>query len=278
MTWFIVKSQTTCFTQALWATAYCSHTHWLTRMMFCVWTHRRKKEMSWWVSWYFWKSSTYLSYWLCNVSLRQAGVGRFKHTCRQDNVGSGSLLIFAHFFFAGEPKLGVYMLNSGSKKLFVKVRLFSSLTCLSCACHRCQFTDLDQMIYFPPGYAGAIKSRGQPRVQSGSAEIGGEKLYWSGCTCLQRWKLNRLFTITLRNSLRNLPEVKFSFIIYAVVSCVRFIARPWENVHQSYQFKDSGKPDNPQLPWATYHTQVTLRRFAISYSRCWRASRHRRLN
>lgn len=29
-----------------------------------------------------------------------------------------------YFFFAGEPKIGVYMLNSGPKKLFVKVSCF----------------------------------------------------------------------------------------------------------------------------------------------------------
>lgn len=32
-----------------------------------------------------------------------------------------------HLFFAGEPKIGVYMLNSGAKKLFVKVSCFPFL-------------------------------------------------------------------------------------------------------------------------------------------------------
>lgn len=39
-------------------------------------------------------------------------------------------------------------------------------------------------------------------------------------------------------------------------------------MHESYQFKNSGKPDNLQLPWTTYHTKVSLRPFAILPSSC----------
>lgn len=29
-------------------------------------------------------------------------------------------------------------------------------------------------------------------------------------------------------------------------------------MHESYQFKNSGEPDNLQPPWTTYHTQVSI--------------------
>lgn len=50
---------------------------------------------------------------------------KLKH-CRT-SLKTNLQIIF--LFFAGEPKIGVYMLNSGAKKLFVKVSCFSPLFC-----------------------------------------------------------------------------------------------------------------------------------------------------
>lgn len=49
-------------------------------------------------------------------------------------------------------------------------------------------------------------------------------------------------------------------------------------MHQSYQFRHSGKPVNPQLSCATYQTQVTLTSFPVSHSSCLKKPLDLKLN
>lgn len=145
--------------------------------------------------------------------------------------------------------------------------------CLSCACRSCQFIDFDRMIYLPR--ICRCYQRSRPTLNTIRFcwdQRQKTSLKWLHLPAEVKTQppLHHQSKELIKKSHQNLSKVKFTLIINAFVSCIRSIARPWKNVHQSYQFKHSRKPDNPQLPWATYHTQVTLRHFAIWYSRCWR--------
>lgn len=123
-------------------------------------------------------------------------------------------------------------------------------------------------LFFSPGHAGAIKSGGQSGIQPGSSETRGKKLHWSGNAYMWRWPLIyiQIFSfINVHDNLSGLLDVTQMYFIvvyyYTVffvnnssVSCIRF--GPRREMHESYQFKNSGKPDNLQLPWTAYHTQV----------------------
>lgn len=66
------------------------------------------------------------------------------------------------------------MLNSGGKKLYIKVSIVYIL-CLRNYCSSKRFF----LFLFLTGHAGAVKSRNQPEHQSSSSQTRGKKLHRS---------------------------------------------------------------------------------------------------
>lgn len=169
-------------------------------------------------------------------------------------------LVCLHFVSTGDPKIGVYMLNSGGKDLYVKVS-FSILLC-----HRLwhRYSCSDVLLYVPAGLTGAVKSRGQPEDSSGFSETRSKKLHWSCYPVLQRW-ICVSFLVRFPHLHLSATAFRPKYLQFVQIKwkkcCVfnRFGARTWKKVHSSCQFKDLGKQDDLQLPWTTYHKQVRWR-------------------